>query len=359
MKTALDGLTLEEVAQRFAQFESPEGSSSSPFYARLARGVAKDRALVELAAKARYKQPIPNMLFAAVQYLLLEDRSHPLATYYPTLTDAPAPAADPCPLFRAYCLEHAAEISALLATRLVQTNEVRRCACLMPAFVELARLHADQPLALIEIGPSAGLNLLWNRYGYDYGDGARCGDPDSPVQLICERRGDRSLPLPATMPEVAFAVGVDVNPIDVRDEDALRWLRALIWPEHRDRVRLLEAAVQIARRFPPRLIAGNALDTLPDLLPTVPANATLCVYHSFTVNQFSREAREQLSALLARHAEQRPLYRISMEGKGDAFAHIEWFTYERGKQTERLLAYADVHGRRLEWRAKRENDGDS
>src|SRR5215218_1913808 len=161
--TAVPDEAARTLADRFACFALEECHDSSPLYERLALGVADDPAMLALAAYARPGQPTPNLLFAAVQYLLLGGTPHPLAAFYPGLAHDPVAGGDPYPAFHDFCRQHADSIRELLETRLVQTNEVRRSACLLPAFCWVARLAGDRPLALLEIGASAGLNLLWDR----------------------------------------------------------------------------------------------------------------------------------------------------------------------------------------------------
>jgi hypothetical protein len=240
----------------------------------------------------------------------------------------------------------------LLETRLVQTHEVARCACLFPAFGLIAAREANRSLAAIEIGASAGLNLLWDRYGYDYGTGQRYGAISSPVQIVCPLRGEIVPPLPAVPPRVAWRTGLDLNPLDVRDEQATLWLCALIWPEHTQRLVRLRRAITLARQDPPPLLAGDALDLLPQVLPAAPQDAALCVWHSFTINQFTREARAQLTSMLSDYAAraQRPLYRISMEHFNGDHPLLVLTTYEPGKASERVLAECEGHGEWLAWR---------
>jgi len=369
---------LDTLSRRFERFATLETGGSSPLYERLCLGIAHDPDMLALAAQAR-SQPVPNLFLAAVHYLLLKGVPHPLAAFYPSVSPhppAPSPEAeqrasgegesraplvkaakgsqphgDPYPHFRAFCLEHRDAIMNLISTRLVQTNEVRRCAYLVPAFGWIARRAEGRPLALVDIGTSAGLNLLWDRFGYDYGDGQRVGDPNSPVQLTCEFRGERRPPIPAALPDAAFRVGLDLNPVDVRDPDAVLWFRALIWPEHTQRVDLLMRAIQVARQDPPRLIAGDALDLLPEVLATIPQDMAVCLFHTHAVNQFPREARERLSALIEEHGAKRDLFRISAEWIGTPQTQLELVAFEQGVKTERLLAYVDGHARWLEWLA--------
>lgn len=335
--------------QRFAEREAEPGFS--PLYAQLCRGIAVDPEVLALAADAQPGQPTPNLLLAAVHYLLLSGILHPLADFYPSLTSSPD-LTDAYPAFHSFCLEHSATIRNLLLTRRVQTNEVARCACLLPAFELVARQGQGAPLSLIEMGASAGLNLLWDCYGYDYANGQRYGLPDSPLQIACALRG-HTLPLfPSRPPEVASRVGVDLNPIDTQDADAVLWLRALIWPEHHERVSRLQKAIEIARAQQPTIIAGDALNLLPELVATAPLDTTLCVFHSFTVNQFSAEQRKRLTSLLLELSTQRSVFRISYEGvSGADHPQLRLLSYAQGSITEQLLANCSSHGRWLEWMA--------
>jgi hypothetical protein len=343
----------EAIAQRFLYFARHTHEQGSPLYARLSTAVAADPDLLALAADARKGQPVPNMLFAATHFLLLTGVRHPLAAFYPDLAGAASPAEeDPYPVFRAFCLEQREAIIQLLATRLVQTNEVARCACLFPVFGLIAVREAERPLATVEIGASAGLNLLWDRYGYDYGTGRRYGASASPVQIVCPMRGEIPPPLPAVPPRVAWRVGLDLNPIDVRDEQATLWLCALVWPEHTERLARLKRAIALARQDPPRLLSGDALTLLPQVLPAAPPDATLCVWHSFTINQFTREGRAQLATLLTEYAihARRPLYRISLEHHNGDNPLLALTTYEPGGVSEHVLAECEGHGAWLAWR---------
>jgi hypothetical protein len=302
------------LAERFQRFGERECAHVSPFYAQLSARIAEDSDLLAIAAAGEGRsQPVPNLLFAAVQYLLLTGSQHRLAECYPALGGTTTAHAVPMPIFRDFCLTHAEPIRELIATRLVQTNEVRRCALTLPA---LALAAADQPIALIEVGTSAGLNLLLDHYQYRYVSGLEAGDlglhserrrlpgrglqsthPPSPLTLICEIRGNASW-LPTHIPSIVWRLGLDLNPIDVQDPDAARWLEALIWPEQTERAELLRQALHIAAAYPPPIWAGDAIALLPHAFHEAPQNAVLCIVHTFTLNQFSPSMREQFYTLL-------------------------------------------------------------
>ena len=343
----------QQLAQRFRRFAALECRGSSALYERLSLHIADDPALLALASHCAAGQPAPNLFLAAAHLALLGEPDHPLGAYYASVTDLPEPPDGAFPHFRALCLARRDEIVATVSSRMVQTNEVGRCAALLPAFAIVARRAARPTAEFVEVGASAGLNLLWDRFAYDYGGGVRWGDPDSPVRLACEVRGAPLPTLPAAMPRVVRRVGIDLSPVDVGDAGAVAWLRALIWPEHRHRVAALDGALRIAASEPPTLIAANALDALPDELADADSDAALCVFHTHTLNQFPEEARRRFAAILDAEGARRDLYVVSIERTGAqedrVGALLSLTAYEQGRKTTRDLGQCDNHGMWLEW----------
>lgn len=345
---------LTELALRFEwharNIYGVTSANSSPLYEQLSLGVANDPDVLSLVTEADLSQQVSNLLLGAVHFLLLGGTSSPLAEFYPSLSASPRSPRDAYPYFHTFCLEHADTIRQLVTTQRVQTNEVGRCTGLMPAFQEVFQRAGDRPLAILEIGASAGLHLLWDKYGYEYQGAGYAGDHASPVQLFCLPQGNVRPPLPAVLPTVAHRTGIDLAPVDVRDENAILWLRALIWPEHVDRARLLEKAVEVARLDPPEIIPGDASVLLPRVLSGVPAELVLCVYHSYTLNQCPKPTREKIIERLAAFARERDFFRISLEWfSGQRQPQLELFTYREGRMEDELLAYCESHGRMLEW----------
>lgn len=235
-------------------------------------------------------------------------------------------------------------------TRRVQTNEVQRCTGLLLAFVEGARRHGGRPLALVEIGASAGLNLLWDRYGYHYEGLGQVGHPGAAVRLACRVEGETAPPLPQGFPEVASRVGIDLLPIDVDSREATRWVRALIWPEHADRAERFERALHIARASLPKVLAGDAAERLPEVMAELPKDALACVYHSYTLNQCPGGVRERIVEEVRKAAHERPVVRVSLEWYGgQPQPQLELFEYVSGAETVTLLARCESHGRAVEW----------
>ena len=145
-----------------------------------------------------------------------------------------------------FCAEFGAELAETISSRLVQTSQVQRALGLRLGLSMIA-CEVPGPVHLIEVGASAGLNLRFRSYGYQVG-GRQFGNPAAPVQLAADRYGAGPLPDLDVLPPVASVLGVDLNPLDVRDPDARQWLEALVWPENHRQRALLSAALDRCRR---------------------------------------------------------------------------------------------------------------
>ena len=143
-----------------------------------------------------------------------------------------------------------------------------------------------RPLALIDVGCSAGLHLLWDRYSLRLRRRAGRAIRARPCRITCELRGpDHAADAGAVFPACAFRVGIDLNPVDLRDPIERRWFEALIWPEHDGRRRLAAAAIDELLRDPPSIVKGDAVEVLEPELERVPSDATLVVYNSAALCQ--------------------------------------------------------------------------
>ena len=333
----------------FARVEAP--GLASPTYEELAHGVSTDDDLLEIATYTRPHQPAPNMLFAAVQYLLLSENQHPLAAHYPIIFGEPRPSVPAFPRFRDFCLQHRDRIVELIATRRTQTNVVRRCTCLLPAFSIVCR-ETPSPLALIDLGASAGLNLNFDRYAYSYQRDSRevlqWGPTEARVRLEAELRGDGVLPpIPSSIP-IASRDGIDLDPVDLANPDQLLWLRALIWPEHLERHQQLIDAVAEFEHNDIRMHAGDASRVLPALIETIPLDHAMVVYSTIALYQFPRESRQRIAATLAGASATRPVWQIALEGNDPELSITR---YQNGVDETELLADASPHGWWIEWRS--------
>lgn len=348
-----DAAPYTALSQQFRRFAVTQCAETSPLYWHLATAIADDPEMLALAARCRPEQPAPNLLFGAVHFLLLQGQAAPLARFHPGLTATPDPPDRAYPHFRAFCRLHQPAIQDIIAWRRVQTNEINRCSYLLPAFCLVAE-RARRPLALLEIGTSAGLNLLWDRYRYRYrhaGTTLKTGPDTAPVVLETELRGPYRPPLPASLPPVGYRAGIDLNSIDTRDPTEACWLRALIWPEHRDRMARLQAAIALRQQTTLMLDSGDALHLLPDRLAQVPAEYALVVFHTHVLNQFSPLQRRQLDTLLHAAATHRSIFRLGNDmGDGGAKQYaLKLLEMHNGTTTGQHIANCDGHGRWLEW----------
>ena len=174
----MDG-QVEDLGRLWAWFADTSCRDYSPLYDRISRAVAADPEILAMVLRAPPAAHQPNVLLAAVHYLLLSGLDHPLAEVYAGRSDV-----DPAPLFRQLCLDHQAEVGVVMATRRTQTNEVGRSALIGPGLAFVAD-RLGQPLALVDVGTSAGLNLRCDRYLLDYGEHGATGPADAAVRIAC------------------------------------------------------------------------------------------------------------------------------------------------------------------------------
>jgi hypothetical protein len=345
--------TREDLAAAFIHFGKVECPPlDARIYAALCENVAHDPDLLDLAAHAPPDQPPVNLLFAAVHYLLLAGEDHELRAWYPGLAPGEANSPESAgPAFRDFCLARRPRIRELIETRLTQTNVLQRTSALLPSFARVFEAGGRKPLSLLEIGTSAGLNLNWDRFHYVYSDGTRWGSPSSPVVIESELRGAGALAfLPGEIP-VAERLGVDLNPLNLSDPDEVLWLQALIWPDHAGRQERLAAGIRIAKQDPISLVEGDASEKLPSLIAEASPGTTLCVFGTFTLYQFPRDALVATLKAMQAASASRPIHFISMEGAADPGSEVQWTTYlDRNRMTARL-ARCCPHGRWLEWLA--------
>ena len=319
----------------------------SQLYSRLSAAILDDPELLALSAQAATGQPPPNLLFGAVHHLLLQGVGHPLARLYPSLNGGNDVGEDPYPAFRNFCLTYRDALADAIRGRAVQTNEVARSSALQRGMAVVAQ-RMGRPLAILEVGASAGLNLIGDRYRYSYGpDTEAIGDPDSPVLIECRTRG--ALRPPGGMPAIAWRLGIDRNPIDVRDPDQALWLRALVWPDQPWRAELLLAAIRLAQDNPPPLRRGDALELLEGAAAEAPRDAELCIYSSFTVYQFLPAQRARLESVVAAVARARPVHRLALEWFPGERPYLDLESRQDGTLTRTRLAAAHEHGAWLEW----------
>jgi hypothetical protein len=309
-------------AERYRSMGISQVRGISPSYERLCLGVADDPEVLGLLETLPSPKRQPNLLFGAVRYL-----DGPVSSYE---------------AFRSFVEAHWDELSATMLVRRTQTNEPSRCTALLPVFAAL-----PQPLALLEAGASAGLCLYPDRYAYRYDNRPVLGS--STLELSCRTRG--AVPIPERLPSVVWRGGLDLNPLDVRSEEDVRWLRSLVWPEQTARFDVLRNAIAIARAEPPTIRSGDLTVDLLTLAATAPRNATLVVFHSAVLAYLDDAQRATFVASLDELAAARPTVWVSNEGPGVCVdvpvpAGPVPFVLARDGVA---LAYTSPHGEWVEW----------
>jgi hypothetical protein len=314
------------LSDHYAEFAcAAEGRSR--LYVELANGVAGDRELLNRIAALPPEKQQPNLLFGAMKYLF--------------------GAAEGWPHFRSLALGRWPEVEGVMRARRTQTNEPARCASLLPVLAGL-----PQPLALLEVGASAGLCLLPDKYAYDYGRAKippAKPDADAPV-FHCA--ADAATPIPACNIEVMWRAGLDLEPLDVANDDDMRWLKALVWPGEGARETLLAKAVAIARADPPRLVKGDLRRDLAALAVEAPKEATLVIYHSAVLNyvrdpaertQFAQTVRATGARWIANEGQD-----VFFPGNKRAWPAGSFFILTLDG---RPLARTESHGASIDWLA--------
>lgn len=320
-----------------------------PLYAKLTEAVADDDHLLDIASEASSGQPEPELLLAAAHSLLLEGRDHPLAQFYPTCEKAGSNES-PVAHFRNFCTVNEDQLRLIIATRRCQTNDVGRSAILLPAFEHVSRIAESNSLAQIEIGTSAGLNLNWDQYSYEFVGDNRVRESDSPVTITTEVRGKCQPPLPQNFPTVAHRCGIDINTLDVTDDEDARWLHALIHPNQIRRHRQLAAAIKLARENQPPLIEGDVFEELPAQLANAPSNVDLVVFSTHVLYQFTEDQIAELRSLLSSHSSEQPVHWLSIdpnEELGEPTYRL--VTFADGDATESKIAQFESYGSWIQW----------
>lgn len=344
-KASVENIDYEKMSKWFFQFS--EQAIESDIYHFLSKKIALDKDLLSLAFTANLSQPVPNLFFAAVNFLLYRNPSHSLINFYPNHSGNKFSQNGAFECFKLFCLNHSEQITQIMIRKLVQTNEVKRCALLMPAVLEVAKANSSA-LALVDVGASTGLNLLMDQYFYQYTDGPTVGDGKSKLKIECALKSG-SLDL-TFIPQIKERIGIDLNPIDLNDENEELWVLSLVWPDQLDRVERLKSAIQILKDKPVKFIKGDAVYKLKSVASELSPNLSLCIMHSFTLNQFTVEAREAFENTLCEFSVHRDVWRISLEWIGTELPHLNLDHYSSGQLLKRKsLAVCHQHGEWIRW----------
>jgi hypothetical protein len=291
-------------------------------------------------------QALPLRLAGGLHALVRGRRSEHLAAIYPP--NPLPPAEDAWDAVSKALVEAEGELMPWLDSA-PQTNEVARAAVLMAGLLVIAA-KTGHKLALYELGASAGLTLVLDRYAYQLGS-RKVGIPDSKVMLAPQWTGGDP---PSAELRIDDRRGTDLNPLDVTNPADRDRVLAYIWADQADRIARTEAALAIAASHPPAIEGGDAAEWLEQLVTRAgAAGTTRVVMHSIALQYFPEDAVQRITA----HLE-------DVGRAATAEAPLGWLRYERdpeagGRPDLRLrlwpdgsdvvLAFADPHGTKVEW----------
>jgi hypothetical protein len=350
---------MHPLSELWSWFADTSCAGYSPLYERIARAVAASPEMIELISAAPPSGHQPTVLLASVHYLVLGGLDHPLATVYSGASDA-----DPGPRFVDLCLRNRDRILELLASRHTNTNEVGRSAILGPALTTVGDV-LGAPLGLVDVGCSAGLNLLCDRYLLDYGAAGTTGPLDAAVHIACEVVGEPA-PIAPALPAIAARAGIDRDPVDVADDDDVRWQLACVWPDT-GRLARTRLALEAARNEPPPIVSGDAIQRVGEVVLGLPSEVTPVVLTTWAAAYFSVAQRVAFRDALADVSRERPVAWVSGESLGvvDLFAGVDaapdaqglepsvlgLVVFRNGVADARFLALVHPHGNWIDWRA--------
>ena len=251
-----------------------------------------------------------------------------------------------------------------MAAHHTNTNEVGRSAVLAPAITTVARRHGE-PVALVDVGCSAGLNMFCDRYRIDYGPAGATGEAGAAVHISCSITGGNP-PIATRLPVIASRVGIDLDPVDLSVDDNVRWQLACVWPDT-GRLPRTRLALDEVRKSPPPIIEGDAVDTVAEVVAGLSAEVVPVVTTTWAMAYLLPERRHAFRRALAEAAPGRTVAWISAEGSGvidipggaDAptdgrgihASVLGLVTIQGGNDVAELLGFCHPHGGWLDWRA--------
>jgi hypothetical protein len=245
-------------------------------------------------------------LLAGVFRLVLTGEAPELIRFYPCLggTD---PASRAWPVMRDVIAAHVDEIQAALAVA-PQTNEVGRSAALLAGLFDLVAASGVHGIRLLELGASAGLNLLLDQYAFR-GDSWEYGPRDSKVQFTNSIVG----PVHAVPFEIVSRAGCDLNPVDATTTDGRLLLTSFVWPFDLDRHRRLEAALAVAASHPVRVDKASASEWLPQALRIAEPQTLTVIWHSITQMYWPGDELAAVETILASSGAEQRLGEVGLE----------------------------------------------
>lgn len=333
-----------------------------PLYQEMAAVVSENLELLDMIAGLRPEAHDPNMLLAAMQYLVLGGAGGELAELYGR---AASFGTEPRPggigaVVAGFCRDHRDELTGLMENRHIQTNEAGRCGGLALGLAAAAT-RLGEPIALIDDGASAGLNLILDEYLIDFGTAGVVGPANSPVHIFCEMRGGH-LPASIRPPVISRRLGIDRVPVDLDDPDTVRWMLACIWPgtgrQHRAR-----AAMRLMSGRPGLVRRGDMVADLGPALEQMEPQSTVVVT-SWSYSYLPPDRRDDFLEVLTEAGRIRPVAWVccdllgvvpmfvpaaSPPAGGPTPSVLGLAIFDGGDVEARPLAFMHSHGAWIEW----------
>ena len=345
---------MQELGKRFSDF-AKSFEKGAPLYSQFAHRVAREPAVLDLMSVAPATQRIPVLLFASAHHLLLNQRDHQLARHYPNIAQGNAQG-DATDLFVEFVLDRADAMKELLATRSTQTNEIGRCNWFLFPF---AMLDAEVgALAQVDVGSSAGLNQLFPRLRFDLTPGGFIGESND-LTIACDITG--APPVIQQIPQVVWSIGLDAKPIDVHDDNEVRWLEACVWPDQVERFHRLQRAIAMARQHNIVVERGDAVDDVAQAIERAAKHAHPVVTTSWVLNYLPPERRIAFVDELDRVGTERDLSWVIAEspyetpelpghrGSDELITVITLVRWRKGQRSVQRLATTHPHGQWIHW----------
>lgn len=230
-----------------------------------------------------------------------------------------------------------------------QTNEAGRSASFMAGLKWLSGRLGPR-FELNELGASAGINSMMDRYHYDLG-GVTAGPVDLPMQIKPEWRGP---PPPDNPVEIISIQGCDQNPIDLSDPASALRVKSYVWPENLDRLARMDAAIRLAAQQAPDIVQADAAEWVEQRLLSPQQHGVTRVFnHSIVWQYISEDGQRRITAAIEAAGriatEDKPLAWMSLETNRTTFRHELHIRYWPGGGAAALLGRAQAHGAWAEW----------
>ncbi len=300
-------------------------ASRSELYAKLCRRFATDPVAGEIVGpEPSWEQPL--RLLGGLHYLVLAGE---------------ASWGDPLELHREF-------LATFVRSHGVQTNEVQRSWILVPLFMRVAERTEAEVFDLVELGPSAGLNLVWDRYRFLY-EAGEWGPRNARLTLSAEEKKPVPSELLGLNPRVRGRIGIDRDPIDVTTDEGARLLKCFVWAGQDERLERLDRAIEVLRENPPELTRGDMVEELPEVLAGRSDDALTIVFATASLGYLPDDGLARIRATLdeAGRAGRLAFLSTGTGRTGDQHWGLR-IVYYPGAERE-FAGEADYHGAWLDW----------